>query len=359
MPNWNHMSVDYILRAILVALIFSGCGTEDRESDDLKGKIITVSGPINPDDMGTTLIHEHVFLDWSPVADYDPSIWDNENAFQFILPYLKEMKDAGVQTFLECTPEYLGRNPELLKGLSDVTGLNILTNTGFYAARDYQHVPQFAYEITADSLASIWIDEFKNGIGEFGIKPGFIKIGLNYNKDSLAPIEQKIVRASAITHKKTGLTIVAHSGKEHIANLCIEILKEEGVRPAAFVWTHAQNEEPTGHVNIAKKGAWVSLDGMGSIRVDTSAGDTLQLKRYVDYLVNLKAANLLHRVLVSHDSGWYTVGDENKNMGRRFTPIFEFVIPELKRRGFTDQDIDQLLIVNPPLAYTISHDLIR
>ncbi|XOV91075.1 MAG: phosphotriesterase [Bacteroidota bacterium] len=351
------MKVTYSFIVVLGALAFLSCKTEVKEEKDLSNYIQTVNGPISVDSMGVTLIHEHVFLDWSPEADYDPMKWNNEEAFHFILPYLKEMKAAGVKTFLECTPAYLGRNPKLLKRLSDETGLNILTNTGFYAARDYQHIPEFAYKISPEGLAQVWIKEFENGIEETGIKPGFIKIGLNYNKDSLASIEEKIVRAAAITHANTGLTIVAHSGKEHIANFCLEILQEQGVKPEAFVWTHAQNDSNEAHVNIARKGAWVSLDGMGSIKVDTASGDTLQLNRYVDYLVNLKSQNLLHRVLISHDSGWYTVGDENESMGRLFTPVFQYVIPELKRRGFTDQDIEQLLIINPQIAFAIGPDL--
>ncbi|CAN0108210.1 unnamed protein product, partial [Chrysoparadoxa australica] len=110
-------------------------------------------------------------------------------------------------------------------------------------------------------------------------------------------------------------------------------------------------------ISIAKAGGWVYLEGMGSIRLDTASGDTIQLKRYMDYLVNLKAKNLLNRVLISHDSGWYTVGEENNTMNRRFTPIFQYVIPELKRQGFTDEDINQLLVKNPPIAYSISPNL--
>ena len=347
----------FIFLTLLSSIFLSGCNSTEKSHQSISERLITVSGPIHPDSMGLALIHEHVFLDWSAADDYDPGIWDNEEAYQFILPYLKEMKAAGVKTFLECTPVYLGRNPELLRRLSDETGLNIITNTGFYAARDFQHIPQFAYEATADSIAGIWIKEFEEGIEGSGVKPGFIKIGLNFNKDSLSQLEKKIVEAAAITHTKTGLTIVAHSGKEVIALQALQILKENGVLPEAFVWTHAQNDTEETHTRIARKGAWVSLDGMGSIRVDTATGDTLELDNYVDYLVNLRKDNLLHRVLISHDSGWYTVGDENETMGRRFTPIFQYVIPELKRRGFTDQDVNQLLVINPALAYSVSPDI--
>lgn len=346
--------------SVLIAFAILGCKPGGKASENPEGSIMTVLGPISPESLGTTLIHEHVFLDWSPAEEEDPWKWNSAEAFQFILPYLEEMKSHGVQSFLECTPKYIGRNPRLLKKLAESAELNILTNTGFYAARNYQHIPEFARRASPDSLAQIWIKEFNEGIEKTGIRPGFIKIGLDYkDKQQLTALDEKIVRAAAITHRETGLTIVAHSGTEAMALACLEVLESEGVAPGAFVWTHAQNSQAGEHEHIASHGAWVSIDGMGSIRVDPDSGDTLQLERYVDYLVNLKQAGMLDKTLISHDGGWYTVGEENSEMSRPFTAIFQFVIPALKSQGFTDQDVDQLLIENPGKAYTIDKRLIN
>lgn len=357
----HFLKENYLLIAIsvLAGVVISGC-KPDQKPFETEGTVMTVLGPISPENLGTTLIHEHVFLDWSPAEEEDPWKWNSVDAFQFILPYLEEMKSYGVQSFLECTPKYIGRNPRLLKKLAESAELNILTNTGFYAARNYQHIPEFAKSATPDSLAGIWIKEFNEGIEETGIRPGFIKIGLDYNdKLELTQLDEKVVRAAAITHHETGLTIVAHSGTEAMALACLEVLESEGVAPGAFVWTHAQNSLPGEHEHIASHGAWVSIDGMGSIRVDPDSGDTLQLSRYVDYLVNLKQAGMLDKTLISHDGGWYTVGEENSGMSRPFTAIFQFVIPALKTKGFTDKDIDLLLIHNPRTAYTIRRRLIN
>ena len=208
--------------------------------------------------------------------------------------------------------------------------------------------------------AQIWIKEFNEGIEGTGIRPGFIKIGLDYkDKQKLTPLDEKIVRAAAITHRETGLTIVSHSGTEAMALACLEVLKSEGVAPGAFVWTHAQNSLSGEHEHIASHGAWVSIDGMGSIRVDPDSGDTLQLSRYVDYLVNLKQAGMLDRTLISHDAGWYTVGEENTEMSRPYTALFKYVVPSLKDKGFTAFDFDQLLVQNPKTAYTIRKRLVN
>jgi phosphotriesterase-related protein len=312
--------------------------------------LMTVNGKILADRMGLALIHEHVFLDWSGADNTDSKKWDNEGAFRIILPYLQEMKAQGVRTFLECTPNYIGRNPLLLKRLADSTGLQILTNTGYYGARRNAHLPPHAFKETARQLADRWIKEWKNGIEGTGIRPGFIKIGVEV---PLSPLHEKLVRAAAITHRHTGLTIVAHTGPDSGAYRELEILAEEGVAPEALVWTHAQGGTHAGHEKVARTGAWVSLDGMGWIDPADHQGDSTALKDYVMMLKNLKDKKLLHRTLIAHDAGWYTHGAKDALIYKSYTPIFKLVIPELKKVGFTEGDIRQLLVENPKKAYAI------
>ena len=143
---------------------------------------------------------------------------------EIVLPYLKQIKESGCQTFIECTPAYLGRDPLLLKELSISSGLNILTNTGYYGAGNNKYLPRFAFDESADQLSSRWVNEWENGIDGTGIRPGFIKIGVG--SDSLSDLHKKIVTAAARTHLATGLTIASHTGPSLPAFQEIEILKE-------------------------------------------------------------------------------------------------------------------------------------
>ena len=81
---------------------------------------------------------------------------------------------------------------------------------------------------------------FSDGIDETGVRPGFIKIGVD--KTSLSEIDAKLVRAAARAHLRTGLTIYSHAGYAIPAREEVAILLDEGVHPSAWVWTHAQNE---------------------------------------------------------------------------------------------------------------------
>jgi phosphotriesterase-related protein len=253
-----------------------------------------------------------------------------------------EVKKLGVKSIFDCTPAFLGRDVILLKILSRESGLQIITNTGYYGAVGNKYLPPWAFTETAEQLAARWIDEFENGIDATPVKPGFIKISVDAS-EKLSDVHQKLVRAAAITHLKTGLTIFSHTGPAHAAFQEIEILKQAGVHPSAFVWVHAQNEkEKTLFTKAAKMGAWVSLDGIGWGDVDD----------YTDLLVKLKKAGLLNRVLISHDAGWYKP-DEPEGEFKGYTNIFTGLIPKLKQNGFEQKDIDQLLNQNPVEAMTL------
>jgi phosphotriesterase-related protein len=317
------------------------------------GQIMTVNGPITPREMGTTLIHEHVFLDWTGAERMNPRLWKNEEAFNVILPHLKKCQALGVTTFMDCTPNFIGRNPLLLKKLADSTGLQIMTNTGFYGAVNNKYLPAWAFKASAKRLSRIWIREFRKGIGDTGIRPGFIKIGVN-GDSILSPMHEKLIRAAALTHLKTGLTIVAHTGPYAPACQQVEIIAEMGLHPSAWVWTHAQGGNSAEHEDLAKRGAWISLDGLGWVHPLDHNGDSTELKKYIRQIAFLKQKGLLQNLLVSHDAGWFTHGMPGGGQFKPFSNIFELVIPMLQKEGFTQEDFELLLAKNPQHAFTLS-----
>ena len=304
---------------------------------------MTVNGSVSVGSMGETLIHEHILVDFIGANEVSEERWDKSEVIEVVLPYLKEIKMLGCKTFIECTPNYLGRDPLLLKILSDSTGLNIITNTGYYGARNNKFLPAHAFSETADQLAARWIEEWESGINGTGIRPGFIKIGVD--RGNLSEIHKKLVTAAARTHLKTGLTIASHTGPAVPAFEEVEILKNEGVSQEAFIWVHAQAEKDiTKHVKAAKEGVWISLDGVRDSNV----------ANYLKMLKNLRANGLLGKALISHDAGWYSPGEENGGKFRAYTSLFNHLLPLLKEEGFSEDDIHQLLVRNPQRAFAIN-----
>ncbi len=311
-------------------------------------KLITVRGEIAIEEIGVSLIHEHILVDWIGADSTGYHRWDRSEVIERALPFLLEAKEKGVKTFFECTPAYLGRDPLLLKELSEKTDINIVTNTGYYGAVNNKFIPEHAFNDSPEDIARVWIDEFKNGIDGTEIFPGFIKIAVE-SKDKLSPMDTKIIKAAAIAHKATGLTIVSHTGTDGPAFAQLEILKDEGVSPDAFVWTHAQNGTFYGYVEAAKQGCWISIDNVNK----NNTNEAGSIDWYVDVLSKLKREKLLAKILISHDAGWYNVGQENGGNYRGYTDIFDHLLPALKVNGFRQEDIDLLFIKNPQRAFAV------
>ncbi len=343
------LSLNLILSFTLLMFIASACGSADGETDETQ--IMTVTGPVASSDMGKTLIHEHVLVDWVGADSTGYHRWNRNEVVKRVLPFIEEAADAGVETILELTPAYLGRDPFILQELSRKSGVQILTNTGYYGAVDNRFMPEHAWEESAEELADRWIDEFENGIDESGIRPGFMKISVK-GEGSLSGLHQKIVTAAAITHLETGLTIVSHTTGNEPALEQIGILKENGVSPAAWVWTHSQSGDLETQIEIGNEGAWISLDNF-NYDPKREAGEEGNLDWFVQRLSELESEDLLHKVLISHDAGYYNPDEPGGGDFRGYTDIFQHLVPALKENGFTEDDIDQLLVRNPREAYGI------
>jgi phosphotriesterase-related protein len=308
-------------------------------SDDV---VMTVTGPVRPSALGTTLPHEHVLVDFVGAASAGPERYDRNEVYQRVLPFVEELASAGGQTMMECTPAFLGRDPELLRRLAEATGVQIVTNTGYYGARDDQHVPEHARSASADALAARWISEWDEGIGDTGIRPGFIKIGVD--SGPLSALDEKLVRAACRTHLETGLTIASHTGPAQPAFEQLQVLAEEGIDPSAWIWVHAQNEDDIArHVEAARRGAWVEFDGY----------EPAHTTSYVQRLTAMRERDLLDRVLVSHDNGWYSVGEPDGGDFQPYTPLFTALLPALRAAGFSDEEVRQLVVTNPAEAFTV------
>jgi phosphotriesterase-related protein len=330
------MIIKTIIRAFCAMMLFSMCSTKET------GIIMTVNGPIPAREMGVTLEHEHIMVDFIGADSVNPLRWNRSEVVKVALPYLLQIKDLGCKTFIECTPAFLGRDPLLLKEISSSSGLNILTNTGLYGASNNKYIPKYAFDESADQLSERWTKEWENGIDGTNVKPGFIKIGVGAG--SLSDFHKKLVQAAARTHLKTGLTIASHTGPSIPAFEQIEILKDEGVSPEAFIWVHAQTEKDISkHITAAAMGAWVSLDGFNEKSTD----------EYVRMIKNMNEHHLLGRVLLSHDSGWYRPGEKNGGDYKGYNSVFEKLIPMLRNENFSEKEIHQLLVINPAEAFSI------
>jgi phosphotriesterase-related protein len=296
----------------------------------------TVTGAVAPADLGTTLTHEHVLVDFIGADKVGRHRYDADEAFRVALPHLRALKERGCATLVECTPAYIGRDVALLRRLSEASGLRLLTNTGYYGAANDKYVPAHAYTESPAQLAARWVAEWRDGIEGTGIRPAFMKVGVDAGP--LSPIDRKLVDAAVLCHRETGLRFHIHTGDGLAAQAIVDLLKAGRVSPEAYVWVHAQNEKDGAvHRRLAGEGVWVSLDGVSESALDA----------HVNAVRNLARAGHLARVLVSQDAGWYHVGEAGGGRFRPYTFLFDTFVPALRAGGLTEEDTRALLVVNP------------
>jgi len=304
-------------------------------------RIISVQGELNQSDIGIMLPHEHIMsLFGGEITQSDNAVYDREELFSAVIPYLKRLRKLGCRTIADCTTAYFGRAPEMLREISELTDMNILTNTGYYAAVNDRYVPPHAYKGSAEELARLWITEFQEGIGDSEIRPGFIKIAVD--PGPLSQIDAKIVRAAALTHLETGLTIASHTGvSAEAVSGQLKILAEEGVDNTAWIWVHAQKVTSLELlVEHARQGAWIELDGISPEAME----------RDLRVIVSMRKQGLLGRVLLSHDGNSFRFGGRPPNP---YEALFTHFVPYLEKNNFSRTEISLLIEQNPVRAFSV------
>lgn len=304
------------------------------------GTVMTVRGAVASGELGTTLVHEHVLVDFVGADRVSPDRYERDDAFRRALPFLREAHALGVQTLIECTPAYLGRDPQLLLRLSQAADLHIVTNTGYYGAARDKYLPAHAYDETAPQLAARWTREAEEGIDGTEVRPGFMKIGVDAG--ALSTVDRKLVEAAALTYMATGLPIAAHTGDALAAHAEMDVLADRGVPLDAFIWVHAQNahEDRDALIRGARRGAWISLDGISEASAE----------RHISLTSLLVESGFAEQVLLSHDAGWYRVGEPGGGEYRPHTAMFTHVLGSLRER-LGGQVVTDLLTINPARAF--------
>jgi phosphotriesterase-related protein len=307
------------------------------QEDNLRGTIVTVNGPIDPGELGRTLPHEHIMVDFIGADQTGKHRYDVDEVFDIMLPYLKAIKAQGVTGFIECTPMYLARDPELLLRLSRATGMHILTPTGLYKE---PYLPDYAFEVSEDELAAQWTNEILGGIADTGIRAGFIKIAVF--RESLKPMQRKIVRTACRTHNATGASIACHTGFGPAALEILDIFEEENTPPNALIVVHLQGEQDLrSHGEIGQRGAWLEYDNIGS----------WPSERHINLIMEMLERGFRDQILLSQDRGWYHVGEDKGGEIKPFTHFLAEFMPAMLAAGIDQATMDVLTIDNPARAF--------
>ena len=314
----------------------------------------TVLGPIGADKLGKTLFHEH-FVFGYPGFQGDTTLgeFDREVALQVGINVAESLKAHGVKTVVDATTNECGRNPELLREISEKTGLQIICSSGYYyegeSAPAYFKFRAGLGDMGAE-VYEMFMQEITVGIGKTGVKAGVIKLASS--KDVITDYEKVFFRAAAKVQMETGVTIMTHTQEGTMGAEQAELLISEGADPSRIVIGHmCGNTNVADQVRVLKSGVFVGFDRFGLERI---AGAPLDAVREA-ILIGLIGTGYGRQILLSHDTVNYWLGrplvlpEVVQQMLANWHPtnIFENVIPVLKTAGITEEQIDTLLLKNP------------
>jgi phosphotriesterase-related protein len=306
----------------------------------------SVNGPIDLDDLGTTLIHEHFRTTDEAGRFQFPHLYDEQAEWEAAIADANAVKGHGVRTVVEPSAMFLQRDAAFSKRVADESGLQILLATGIYT---YDHLPQFLQTRDEDAVAAIFVHEIENGIQGTGIKPAFIKCAAD--EAGVTPNIEKIHRAAARASVQTGLPIMAHSrpasgtGPEQM-----KIFTEEGVEPGKVQIAHTGDTDDLDYIEkLLETGCWIGMDRYGlDIFLPTEPRNKTVLA--------LLERGYADRMFLSQDFcstiDWFPP-EVQEQLKKEAVPdwsmtfLFEKVIPELKERGMTDEQLEQMMVENP------------
>ncbi len=304
--------------------------------------IQTIKGPVEVDSLALILPHEHLFTDLRGPRVPDYARAEPSDVVRVVGPFLAEAAAAGVTALVECSTVGVGRNLAVLRALADATPIHIVAPTGVY--RD-AYIPEGLREVSEDNLADLWTAELTEGIEGTSIRAGFIKLAMS--DDGPTALEIRNLRAAARASQNTDAAIASHTIGGKIVIQEMDILEEAGLDLQRFIWVHAQTAPDIVTLKEAvRRGAYAELDTVGAPFQSQAA--------LLETACALIEAGFVDHLLLSHDAGWYNPArpDGFPEEGYRgYTALVRAFIPELLKRGITEEQVRLITVVNPAKAF--------
>jgi len=345
---------------------------------EIAGKIQTVLGAIDPENLGVTLCHEHIVIDGSawflepteasekqlayqPVS-LDNLWWVRYHWFQNLddvrhlseedaIVELTHLKRAGGGAVIDMTNNGLGRDSLALARISRATGLHIVMGSGYYLAISMK--PGFESR-SEDDITEEIVRDITVGVGHTGIKAGLIgEIACGADLD---PRERKSLRAAARAQQMTGANLHIHPDPTVLRT--VEILEEAGADPRRTTIAHIDVRRllgPKDRLSLLEKGYTLEYDSFGReghyplyLRTARQANECIDLPndhQRLNEILEMIRAGFIQQILISQDI--WNKHHCRKYGGFGYDHILRNVVPVMLAKGFAEAQIRTILIENP------------
>ncbi len=313
------------------------------------GQVQTVLGPVDADRLGVTLMHEHVFILSPEVQQNWPTGWDEEQAVAKAVVRLNELAAAGVSTIVDLTVVGLGRDIRLVKRVAEQVDLNIVVATGLYT---YDALPHyFDYRSAAmrpdsiDALEEFFLGDIEDGIAGSGVRPGVLKCATD--KPGITPGVERVLRACAKVHRRTGIPISTHTDAPTRRGLEQQsIFESEGVDLSRVIIGHSGDSTDLEYLEaLLASGSTLGMDRFG---VDVYCPG----EQRIETVVRLCDMGWAPQLVLSHDASCHIDWFED-DLLRAAAPNWHFlhltndVIPKMRDSGVTEAQVKTMMVDAP------------
>ncbi len=307
--------------------------------------INTVLGPVDTSELGFTLSHEHLATNAAGILKTFPELVDRAGVIEQANATLREAFREGLRTIIDVTTIDLGRDVEMMREVSQTTGVHIVAATGNHLA-----VPRPFVDLAPEVIAGLYVREIEVGIEGTGIKAGIIKVASD--EGGVTRPQEVVLRAAGQACVRTGTPISTHTwSPDRVGEEQVRILQDEGVDMDKVYIGHSNDDMDMSYLlGLLRKGVWLGLDRFpGGRRPGTPYWEerTQLAKQLID-------AGYTDRIMLSHDhsvpKARYGVAVQEERI--KYNPdgynfITRNVLPRLKDMGVSDDTINQVMVENP------------
>ena len=318
-------------------------------------EVETVRGPIATTDLGVTLMHEHVFVLSPEIMANFPEGWGEDAAReQTAVDKLNALKAAGVDTIVDPTVIGLGRYIPRIQRVAARTELQIVVATGVYTYNDVPMYFHFSGPGTAlngpEPMVDMFVRDITEGIADTGVRAGILKCATD--EPGLTVGVERVLRAVAQAHRATGVPITTHTHAGTRRGLEQQrVFAEEGVDLSRVIIGHSGDTTDVDYLEeLIAAGSYLGMDRFGLDNI-------LSFEDRVDTVARLCERGHAAKLVLAHDASCYIDWLPEAALpvvlpNWHYLHIHNDVLPALRARGVTDEQITTMLVDNPPELFS-------
>jgi phosphotriesterase-related protein len=314
----------------------------------------TMRGPVDVDDLGFTLMHEHVFVQHMERDLNRPEYWENDQVYVDAIAALNKLYEQGIRSVVDLTVKGLGQSIPHLQRVATESRVHIIPATGYYT---YDRLPMLfrlgsvhndkGWEVPfygppaegPDPMVESFARDIEVGIEDTGVRAAILKCAT----DAYGVTEgvERVLRAVAKTHRRTGVPITTHTHPQSRTGLEQQkIFVEEGVDLSRVIIGHSDDSDDTSyHTELMDQGSYIGMDRFG-------CPSPIPFERKVDVLAELCKSGYASKIVLSHDSMCHH-SNRGKTEGWNWFRMMDDIVPGLEQRGVGRAEIEQMLATNP------------